>query len=443
MCCDPNSKMNPGYDDPVNQATYCPYFPGDHFGPNQKAAPLRIGVLPSKAHLVSFALEPRIQSLLAAELEPGRKVRQAMAELVFRNKPLFDYTFRNDLYNQEGMIKVFRNHAEGQKNGAPYRGDNASTLLTEIDYPIDSVMIKSNWISKERALEIGLKDDTQNPYVKMNILSAVTDNNGTILAPGEHWLVAFHISSKDIPNWVWATFEHVNNPGRCDYTGCNDSFGYMSPDEVKAGQAKNFTAPKAKCDALLLASWVFDTGKIYGGGIRSVGLSKIFDGLGIGTKDNATLTPSYSDRAWLSYRLKGAQTQFTDSIGSPTRLGNSVTEGGFVSTSSCMSCHARAGVTATGTQAPELGVFINELSESGYFQSSRGAPNPDWFLHSGVPRKTAVVQTDFIWGFLSANCLTEKCEPAPTQPAGIQSLPMQPAPSAPKPTTIRSKVQDQ
>jgi hypothetical protein len=36
-----------------------------------------------------------------------------------------------------------------------------------------------------------------------------------------------HISSKDIPNWIWATFEHVGNPGRCDYTGCNDSYGEL------------------------------------------------------------------------------------------------------------------------------------------------------------------------------------------------------------------------
>jgi hypothetical protein len=442
-CCDPDSETNPGYDDPVNSAKYCPYFPGDHLGPSQQVVPLRVGLLPSKAHLVSFALEPRIQSLLlSVEPEPGRKVRQAMAELVFRNKPMFEYTFRNDLYNQEGLISVFQNHASVQSASAPYHSDDAS-LLTEIDYPIESVMIKSNWISKERAVEIGLKDDPQNPYVKMNILSGVTDNNGTILAPGEHWLVAFHISSKDIPNWVWATFEHVNNPGRCDYTGCNDSYGYLSPDSLKPGQATNFTAPKTKCDALLLASWVFDTGKNYGGGTRSVALTKILDGLGIGKKDNTSLIPSSSDRAWLSYRLKGAQTQFTDSIGSPTRLGNSITEGGFVSTSSCMTCHSRASGNRSGTQSPEIGVFINELSETGYFQSSRGTPNPDWFLHSGVPKQTAVIQTDFIWGFLSANCLTDKCEPSTTQTSAIKTLAIQAAPPNGKSVTVRSKVQDQ
>ena len=439
-CCDPHKTNNPGYNDAENKAKYCPYFPGDHLGPSDQAIPLRVGRLPSKAHLVSFAMEPRIQTLLAAETEPGRKVRQAMAELVFRNKPMFDYTFKNNLYNQEGLIAVFRSHNATQRGGAPYHADSSSALLTEIDYPIESIMIKSNWISKDRALELGLRDDPNNPFIKMNIISAVTDNNGTILSPGEHWLVALHISSKDVPNWVWATFEHVNNPGRCDYTGCNDSFGYASPDSaIKPGQSRNYTAPRTKCDDLLLAGWVFDTAKTYDGGTRSPALAKILQGLKIGTRDNDTLNPSPQDRGWLSYRLKGTQAQFTDSMGSPTRLGNSITEAGFVNTSSCMSCHARAGATNIGTQPPlEIGVFANELGEAGYFQSARGVPNPDWFLHSGVPKNTSVVQTDFIWGFLGANCLTDKCQLPRT---GAESLSLEN--EGRKPASVRSKVQDQ
>lgn len=439
-CCDPSKNINPGYDDPDNKAKYCPYFPGDHTSSTSQGIALRVGRLPSKAHLVSFAMEPRIQTLLAADQqEPGRKIRQAMAELVFRNKPMFDYTFRNNLYTQEGMMTVFANHNTTQKTGAPYHSEQSVPLLTEIDYPVESIMIKSNWLSKDRALELGLTDDPSNPYIKMNIISPVTDNNGTILSPGEHWLVAFHISSKDIPNWVWATFEHVNNPGRCDYTGCNDSFGYDSPDSaLKPGQDRNYTAPRTKCDDLILAGWVFDSGKIYKGGTRSAALTDLFRGLEIGTKENATLNPSFRDRAWLSYRLKGTQVQFTDTMGSPTRLANSITEGGFVNTSSCMSCHARAGVTESGTRSPDLGVFVNELGEAGYFQSARGVPSPDWFFHSGVPKSTAVVQTDFVWGFLGALCATQKCQPASVNVEAFPSTNEQT-----KPTSIRSKVQDQ
>jgi hypothetical protein len=38
-------------------------------------------------------------------------------------------------------------------------------------------------------------------------------------------LVSMHIFAKQIPNWTWATFEHEDNPGRCDYMGCKDAFG--------------------------------------------------------------------------------------------------------------------------------------------------------------------------------------------------------------------------
>ncbi len=413
-CCDPDSLHNPGYDDKNNPAKYCPYFPGDHVAEFPGGMPLRIGMPPSKAHLVSFEANPQIHARLMALAteEPGRKIRQSMAEIVFRNRSMFDYTFRNNLYNQEGIIQVFNNNSANIRPGAPYRKQSVPGALAEIDYPLDAVMIKSNWISKERALKIGLKDDPENPYIKMNILSPVTDNNGTILEPGEHWLVAFHVSSKDVPNWIWATFEHVDNLGRCDFTGCNDSYGYSSGDDVPAGLATNFTTPHIACDDLLLPSVVFDLGKTYPGGTRSQSLSTVFQALGIGTTDNTTLTPTPKDKGWLSYRLKGSQAQFTDSMGRTTHLGNSVTEGGFVNSSSCVSCHARAGTTGKGTLPPALSVFISQLSDSGYLESSHGIPNPDWYNRSSQPPDLTVLQTDFVWGFLTANCVTDKCQPA-------------------------------
>jgi hypothetical protein len=51
-------------------------------------------------------------------------------------------------------------------------------------------MVKSDWINRERAEQMGLRDDPKNPYIKMNITSPVLDDNGTILQPGEHWLIA-------------------------------------------------------------------------------------------------------------------------------------------------------------------------------------------------------------------------------------------------------------
>jgi hypothetical protein len=387
--------------------------------------PERLGVAPSKAHTVSFAADPAMRARLMEET-PGRKIRQSMAEIVFRNKPFFEYVFRSNLYNQEGVIEVFRKNAgniwDGKSSGAPYRMANAAGAIVEIDFPANAVMIKSDWLSRERAEQMGLKDDAQYPYIKMNITSAATDNNGTILEPGEHWLVAVHVSSKDIPNWVWTTFEHVHNPGRCDYTGCNDAYGYRTPDKVLPGQALNYTKPHLKCDSLPLPSWVFDTGKKYEPGVISDGLAAVFRAVGIGTSDNSTLVPRPTDRAWLSYRLKGSQVNFTDSMGNATRLANSVTEGGFVTSSSCMTCHARAGTTTNGTLPPALGVFVNGLTDSGYLPSSNGIPNPDWYHRSGQPPTLNVLQTDFVWGFLTANCVTQNCQP-PKAAAPLQAAP--------------------
>ncbi len=438
QCCNPYAQNNPGYNDPRNPAKYCPFFPGDHLSSFPSGMPERLGVAPSKAHTVSFAADPFMRTRLTEET-PGRKIRQSMAEIVFRNKPMFDYVFRNNLYTQEGVIDVFRRNASnigtGASSGAPYRVANGNKALSEIDFPSSSVMIKSDWISKERAAQMGLKDDPKNPYIKMNITSPVTDNNGTILEPGEHWLVAAHFSSKDIPNWVWTTFEHVNNPGRCDYTGCNDSYGYRSPDPVPKQLATNYTSPKLKCDNLPLPSWVFDLGKAYDGGTINDDLAAVFRGMGIGRDDNPTLVPKFSDRAWLSYRLKGSQVNFSDSMGRPVHLGNSVTEGGFVTTSSCMTCHARAGTSGTGTVPLALGVFVNGLTESGYLPGSRGLPLPDWFHKSGQPPALTVLQTDFVWGFLTANCSTPGCQPpTPVASTGADTMPVgapAPAPAAP------------
>jgi hypothetical protein len=415
-CCNPDAASNPGYDDPTYKAKYCPYFPGDHaMAPG--AMPLRLGVQPSKAHTLGFAASPRFRAELQQEASlaqqileapdptKGRRIRQSMAEIVFRNKPFFDYVFRNDLYNTDGVVKLFKANAGNIPAGAPYRLADGAGALSEIVFPADAVMIKSDWLSRERAEAMGLHDDPRNPYVKMSITSPVLDDNGSILQPGEHWLVAIHFSSKDTPNWVWTTFEHVNNPGRCDYTGCNDSYGYASPDAVAAGQARNYTRPHEVCDGLLLPSYVLDPGGSYAGGEPQPGLAEAFAALGIGTRDNPTLVPEPTDRAWLSYRLKGTQVEFTDATGRPTHLGNSVTEAGFVTTSSCITCHARAGTNAGGTVPLPLGVFENGLTDSGYLPSSHGLPQPDWYNQSGQPPTLLVLQTDFAWGFLLANPL--------------------------------------
>ncbi|MCC5666992.1 hypothetical protein LC653_24645 [Nostoc sp. CHAB 5784] len=86
---------------------------------------------------------------------------------------------------------------------------------------------------------------------------------------------------------------------------------------------------------------------------------------------------------WKNYRLKGTQINFVDSAGNPTLLGNSVTEEGFVQTSSCITCHARATINIQGTSGLQ---FPGSKPDN---QSYNGAPNPKWF--------DGLKQTDFVY----------------------------------------------
>lgn len=404
-CCTPGSLDNPGYDNAENPALHCPYFPGDHLAAG-RAVPTPRGRPLSKAHSLNVdAVFAAPTPQLAAALDPGRVIRQSMAEFVFRNKPMFDYVFDTNLYNREGAAAVFAANAANISNNAPFAARNPPGSQTRIDFPIPSVMIKSNWILKERAEAIGMVEDPAKPFIKMMLESSVTDNNAQIFEPGEHWLVAIHISSKDLPNWVWTTFEHVDNLGRCDYTGCNDSYGFTSPDTLPEGAADNFTRPHVISDGLPIPSPIFDPGKVYAGGDIRDGLKAVLDGLGIGVSPNADpAMPSAADLAWRSYRLKGSQVDFVSAIGRPTLLGNSVTEGGFVPSSSCVSCHARAHVGADGFPSV-LGVFRNSVDIIGYGESVSGTPDPNWYLTSQQPPALQALQTDFVWGFFFANSL--------------------------------------
>ena len=377
---------------------------------------LRSGVNPAVHGLGS-----RLQRLIpAAELDKegqesiGRIIRQDNSELTVRNAPFHEYLFVNNLYNAEGVIDVFTANAGNIPANAPYHrtslsasGDRSADL-SRIDLPSHAVMIKSNWLAESLGKALGIEDDPEFPFIKKRMADA--DGSDEEI----HWLVAFHVSSKDIPNWVWTTFEHVALPGRCDFTGCNDSYGHRSPDRLPAGAADNFITPKVRCDDLVDSSWVFDRDQVYAPGKIRPELAAIFDAAGIGVSDaQAEHEPTAADRAWHSYRLKGSQVEFVDSMGRTTLLGNSVTEAGFMNGSSCITCHARAGADAHGVLAPgipgrgvfPLSVFENQLSDYGYGLSSHGIPNEDWFHGSNQPPNLEVLQVDFVWGFLNARTL--------------------------------------
>jgi hypothetical protein len=447
-CCEPGSREN----DPV----HCPLFPGGDapaalrlrteprplrrsirahlFGPHERAGEKRrlIEML-GLAEVPGAAARQKMRRCAALPLpdDPesiGRVIRQTNGELTVRNEAFHDYLFRNNLYNADGVIGVFETNARNLLANAPYRrvsypagGARRTTDLATIDFPADAVMIKANWLNADLMEAIGAKygcssQDPSHPYVQKEMVQVLEDREGNQYdCSGTHRLLAFHVSSKDIPNWVWATFEHVRLPGRCDFTGCNDSWGYWSSDPPIPGTARNFVAPKVKDDEFPAGadSVVYDRDRVYASETIQPQLQAIFDALRIGVDRAAGAEPTPRDAAWRSYRLKGSQVEFVDSTGRSTYLGHSVTEAGFVNGSSCITCHARAGTDAYGPFHPPdakgldhpvfpLSVFTNDLSDFGYGRSAHGIPDKAWYHESNQPPSLEVLQTDFVWGFLFA-----------------------------------------
>jgi len=294
-------------------------------------------------------------------------------EEVHRNRATFDYVIKNNLWYTQG-IKAF------VAKGAP------------ANFPTDSIEVKGNWVS--------ITENQKSQY-HWNY-----DEQGNLWG-----LVAMHITSKAIPNWFWATFEWFGNPGRCDYIGCSDCFGFM-PSFVPS----NTCPSSGTCPPTAV-------GQVYAEpATMTPGLAALFAKAG------------YSGD-WLgeygNYRLKGSMTDFTTSTGQPILLGNSVTESSFLQTASCMTCHSRAAVTPNGEiafgafgEAPTLPL---QAAVPPQYQSQQttyhGTPDPIWFTRYAdqafpalfVPELTPLaIQMDFVWAIpFQANPVQTTPPPAP------------------------------
>lgn len=180
-------------------------------------------------------------------------------------------------------------------NGQKTYGSKYSNAIT---FPWDAIEIKADWVptSSFDKPTFTCPDPTNKLYTETI--------NGTCYA-----LVGLHISSKILPDWLWATFEPasaVTNPNRCDpnlYSTCFDPWGTTS----KTPYGKGVTVPQSPQLQQLMAS--------------------------------ANL-----DKAFNNYFLTGVQTQFV-SNGKAVPLGNSFVEfnaGVSPGQASCITCHKYA-----------------------------------------------------------------------------------------------------
>ncbi|WP_284277958.1 hypothetical protein [Bradyrhizobium liaoningense] len=320
-----------------------PKFPGSAGPPN--CAPAQVATLTTalpQQPAVTPVASPKILNVPAlvalAPRQPGLQPRvvpggteEEPSEETRRNRTTFDFIACNKLQTKAGLRVAF---ASGQP----------------ISFPIESMEVKANWVP------VGNRNPAEYH------VNTASDNK-------RYALVSMHIISKQIPNWTWATFEHKDNIGRCDFIGCHDKFGAVVQDVAP------HTSPGGKYDPC----------------IKTPALKKLFADHGL-------------PALWENYCLKGSQTDFLTATGLKTLLGNSVTEAGFADTSSCMTCHSRAAVDANGRGTTRAG-FLSPpnlaVCPGGQERpcSPNGAPLPEWFWNNpGQPNQSLLaLQTDFIW----------------------------------------------
>ncbi|MBR1032816.1 hypothetical protein [Bradyrhizobium liaoningense] len=242
--------------------------------------------------MTGFALRPR--GPLSAGISPqfdepvadgGNEVRL--------NETAYTFIKEKELFNIEGQIKKVNEGIEILK------------------FPPNTKEIKATW----RRLT---NEADKNRYH----WTEVARGNGS----KEVWgLTALHISTKVLPNWLWMTFEHIDNKQGGAW-------------ELKS--VDRFACPTAPYDCEQAPS-------------------------GIGRQGTK----------WENYRLRGTQTDFVDTKGVATKLANSKLEA-IQARSSCITCHALATIDKNGSGLnfafvvgpPPTDWFLNQNRERLFMQ---------------------------------------------------------------------------
>lgn len=252
-----------------------------------------------------------------------------IAEEVRRNRPQYDYIVSNGLNTQTGLAAAF-------------------AKSFKVTMPTEAVSVKGDWIPVTTLLQwipqLGSVDNIRRLYY-----TGVSESV-------EYAVVSLHVSSRQNPNWVWGTFEHQMNPGRCDDIGCFDTFGAVNPAVVPNKKAINTQ---------------------YGECAKSEALQTLMK--------KANLSP-----VWQNYCLKASMVDYAAADGTPYALGNSVIErivgNGTVAASSCISCHYYASFGANGQASAAATAMLP--------YNPTGQPIPAVLDGSQ--------QFDFMWGVLLA-----------------------------------------
>jgi hypothetical protein len=219
-----------------------------------------------------------------------------------------------------------------QKNVPPFTaGLNTQSALAiaftqqaPITFPADAIEVKIDWVPVPTLISwLSANGVTVTPaFVTQNYF--ITED-GAI----QYAMTSMHISVKlpQLPNWLWATFEHQMNPGRCDTMGCYDQFGVPpSLASVPSAAAANTQYPKCT---------------------KSPQLAALFQSANLST-------------VWQNYCLKATQIDFVSPAGQPfVPAGLPVLDGDSmieritadvpIAASSCITCHYYASFDQHGS----------------------------------------------------------------------------------------------
>lgn len=268
-----------------------------------------------------------------------------IGEEVRRNWPSFWYiahVYQTGMNTLTNMAKLFSYIA---KYGPQYA----------LQFPANAVDVKADWIPVQY-LTAWLDTVTGQTWTTQQIEQNYYTNFDTSNPPIEYAMVAFHVASKLTQNWVWATWEHQLNPGRCDTMGCLDAFGAQQavvPPNLAAANTMYAACAKTQAVSALMSQ--------------------------------QQLAPQ-----WSNYCLKAAQINFTNPPTgiSPILDGNSVTErinaGVPIEQASCITCHSYASFEANGSV------------------DKAGLNNPIGPFNASILTNPTAYQSDFMWGILGA-----------------------------------------
>jgi hypothetical protein len=293
-------------------------------------APALAVAVASENRFETFSLKdfPNARHIVGGKMVPLTDPAASSRRLteIRMNRAAFEYIRARELYNLDGQLR-------------------AITVGPAVTFPAASTEVKAKWRP--------IRSDEQARYHTVKVRFA----DGTERLYG---LTALHIVSKDLPQWFWATFEHVDNPT------LPSGEGWQLPSSDRFSCA----GEQSDCNRAP----------------RGIGLE--------GT-------------VWQYYRLRGTLTRFVDDSSRPLLLASSELETGMQTTSSCITCHSRSSLAVVGGVPTRLPIFdMTAMGATSLATGERrgyvGPPLAQWFEDPANNERRLFQPLDFVWSLSKA-----------------------------------------